>query len=121
MSQVCFSIPISKPDPGRRVAVALQSVLSSLKPGPTSAPTVLCVGSDRATGDSLGPLVGSMLVERLSGMVFCTFEQPVHAANLNKPHAPRPLHHNPGRRRMPGTKKEVGTIIVKGPPRPDLA
>lgn len=104
--------------------MALQSVLSSLKPGPTSAPTVLCVGSDRATGDSLGPLVGSMLSwNGFSGMVFGTLEQPVHAANLEQT-----LMLLDGRcttilgvDACLGTKKDVGTIIVsKGPLRPGL-
>ena len=44
----------------------------------------LCIGSDRATGDSLGPLIGYKL-ERLAGferLVVGTLERPVHAVNL---------------------------------------
>jgi putative sporulation protein YyaC len=45
----------------------------------------LCVGSDRSTGDSLGPLVGTMLKERnIPFPVYGTLEQPVHALNLKK-------------------------------------
>lgn len=45
----------------------------------------LCIGSDRSTGDSLGPLVGyklqhSSAERRLLG----TLEQPVHAINLEE-------------------------------------
>lgn len=51
------------------------------------APTVvLCIGSDRSTGDSLGPLVGSLLLaqglprERVAG----DLALPVHASNLRR-------------------------------------
>ena len=44
----------------------------------------LCIGSDRATGDSLGPIIGYKLKQRrLScAYVYGTLEQPVHAKNL---------------------------------------
>ncbi|MCM2676442.1 spore protease YyaC [Alkalicoccobacillus plakortidis] len=45
---------------------------------------ILCVGTDRSTGDSLGPLIGSKL-EILSLQhfhVYGTLEYPVHAMNL---------------------------------------
>ena len=45
----------------------------------------LCIGSDRSTGDSLGPLVGYKL-KRTKGeayRVFGTLTQPIHAVNLN--------------------------------------
>lgn len=45
---------------------------------------ILCIGTDRSTGDSLGPLVGYRLsrYHTLSAMVFGTLEKPVHAGNL---------------------------------------
>lgn len=45
---------------------------------------ILCIGTDRSTGDSLGPLVGYRLsrYHTLSAMVFGTLDQPVHAENL---------------------------------------
>ncbi|WP_082231999.1 spore protease YyaC [Halobacillus massiliensis] len=45
---------------------------------------IVCIGTDRSTGDSLGPLVGSMLSEqRLQTFhVYGTLEEPVHALNL---------------------------------------
>jgi putative sporulation protein YyaC len=44
---------------------------------------VLCIGSDRYTGDSLGPLVGSLLTEQgCSCIIFGTLDHPVHAGNL---------------------------------------
>jgi putative sporulation protein YyaC len=43
---------------------------------------VLCIGSDRYTGDSLGPLIGTYLQEKGIGNVHGSLEQPVHAGNL---------------------------------------
>ena len=50
------------------------------------APVLLCIGSDRVTGDSLGPMVGSALEERYkkSIPVFGTLKMPVHALNLEE-------------------------------------
>ena len=44
----------------------------------------LCIGTDRSTGDSLGPLIGYKLKQmKLPGaVVFGTLERPVHAMNL---------------------------------------
>jgi len=51
---------------------------------------ILCVGTDRITGDSLGPLTGHKLQELLqksnlacSPIVYGTLETPVHALNVN--------------------------------------
>lgn len=46
-------------------------------------PVVLCIGSDRVTGDCLGPIVGQMLVERgANAFVYGTLARPVTALNL---------------------------------------
>ena len=46
-------------------------------------PVVLCIGSDRVTGDCLGPIVGQMLVERgANAFVYGTLNRPVTALNL---------------------------------------
>lgn len=50
---------------------------------------ILCVGSDRSTGDSLGPLVGSFLIgesytSRNDIEIWGTLEKPLHAKNINK-------------------------------------
>ncbi|MEQ8201087.1 MAG: spore protease YyaC [Syntrophomonadaceae bacterium] len=43
----------------------------------------LCIGTDRATGDCLGPLVGTLLQGRLPGVnLFGNLEYPSHAINL---------------------------------------
>ncbi|KAB7705663.1 spore protease YyaC [Bacillus aerolatus] len=45
----------------------------------------LCIGSDRSTGDSLGPIIGSMLKEKqFPYPIYGTLEEPVHALNLEK-------------------------------------
>lgn len=45
---------------------------------------LLCVGTDRSTGDSLGPLTGTILSQKcLPGLVILgTLEKPIHAENL---------------------------------------
>lgn len=42
---------------------------------------VLCIGTDRVTGDSLGPFVGDRL-EQYGREVYGTIHRPVHAKNL---------------------------------------
>ncbi|MEJ8547362.1 spore protease YyaC [Brevibacillus borstelensis] len=47
---------------------------------------IVCIGTDRSTGDALGPLVGSKLLsyKPLSMHVYGTLEDPVHAMNLGE-------------------------------------
>lgn len=86
---------------------------------------VVCIGTDRSTGDALGPLVGTSL-RQLDGdalRVFGTLDDPVHAANLADV-----LRRLPGRGSEPfvlavdaclGQSDQVGTIAVgPGPVRP---
>jgi putative sporulation protein YyaC len=45
----------------------------------------LCIGSDRATGDCLGPIIGyklSKYTRHYNYLVYGTLEEPVHAKNL---------------------------------------
>lgn len=45
----------------------------------------LCIGSDRATGDCLGPVTGHILMKSQKNLpVFGTLSSPVHAQNLGK-------------------------------------
>lgn len=46
---------------------------------------VVCLGTDRSTGDSLGPIAGSSLRKFRSSLfdLFGTLEEPVHAMNLD--------------------------------------
>ncbi len=44
---------------------------------------ILCIGTDRSTGDSLGPIVGTLLTEKYHiSNVFGSLDNPVHAVNL---------------------------------------
>ncbi|WEG16976.1 spore protease YyaC [Alkalihalophilus pseudofirmus] len=45
---------------------------------------IVCIGTDRSTGDSLGPLIGTKLSEKKLQRfhVYGTLEKPVHAVNL---------------------------------------
>lgn len=47
---------------------------------------IMCIGSDRSTGDSLGPLVGYKLqkYEFKNVYVYGSLESPIHATNLKK-------------------------------------
>ena len=61
--------------------------LESRKPAPFPFPIDRelvwgCVGTDRITGDSLGPFVGTMLTEAGVPNVYGTIDHPVHALNL---------------------------------------
>lgn len=45
----------------------------------------ICIGTDRSTGDSLGPLVGYKInnIKQKNVSVYGSLEKPVHAKNLN--------------------------------------
>ncbi|AEG17034.1 sporulation protein YyaC [Desulfofundulus kuznetsovii DSM 6115] len=47
---------------------------------------LLCIGTDRSTGDCLGPLVGTRLASSNQDLfaVYGTLDQPVHASNLQE-------------------------------------
>ena len=64
------------------------SLYKLLLPELSARPLVfLCIGTDRATGDCLGPLLGHRLNESCYGSfyeVYGTLEDPVHAKNLQE-------------------------------------
>jgi putative sporulation protein YyaC len=64
---------------------ALTDLLSELEQN-FSDLVILCIGSDRSTGDSLGPLVGSMLedLNTKNAVILGTLNKPVHALNLKE-------------------------------------
>jgi putative sporulation protein YyaC len=66
-------------------AEQLANELTSYFPVITSRPIVfVCIGTDRSTGDSLGPLTGTLLAEKNipSFFVYGTLDDPIHAVNL---------------------------------------
>lgn len=45
---------------------------------------IICVGTDKCIGDSLGPIVGSMLIEKgIPLTIYGTLDNPIHALNLS--------------------------------------
>ncbi|MDX8363258.1 MULTISPECIES: spore protease YyaC [Bacillaceae] len=71
-------------DDGHAINSLATKLLSSL-PQKIQQPIVfVCIGTDRSTGDSLGPLVGSKLEEKnlTHFHVYGTLEDPIHAVNL---------------------------------------
>jgi putative sporulation protein YyaC len=85
----------------------------------------ICIGTDRSTGDSLGPLIGTLLDEKkLSTFhVYGTLEDPIHAVNLDdKLKEIKAKHFNPiiiGIDACLGRLKSVGVIQVgEGPVKP---
>lgn len=55
---------------------------------------VVCIGTDRVSGDSLGPMVGTFLEEECSGLqVYGTLKEPVHAQNIENTIAFLQEHH----------------------------
>jgi putative sporulation protein YyaC len=86
---------------------------------------IVCIGTDRSTGDALGPLTGSFLQE--AGLklfhVFGTLEEPVHAMNLDKVlHSIETTFHHPfiiGIDACLGRLASIGEIKVhSGPVKP---
>lgn len=89
---------------------------------------ILCIGSDRSTGDALGPLVGSMLcgmkLENVN--VYGTLESPVHALNLEQTFVAVKARHDNGIilavDSSLGAKKNVGCLqLGRGSIRPGAA
>lgn len=64
-----------------KMKTRLEEVFSDARSRPS---IILCIGTDRSTGDSLGPLIGTYLsrlgLPKLT--VLGTLDQPVHATNL---------------------------------------
>jgi putative sporulation protein YyaC len=109
-------------DASTEVALAVLSAAADM--GGAKALSVVCVGTDRSTGDSLGPLVGTLLrASHFRGSVMGTLDHPVHAENL----AALPIKalaagcHVLGVDACLGDRSEIGCIMVRhGPLRPGL-
>lgn len=68
----------------RKEIEAMSRKLESMLPGDVSKVAFLCIGTDRSTGDSLGPLVGRYLKRRGIPNVIGTLHEPCHAVNLQE-------------------------------------
>ena len=61
--------------------------LLSMLPEEIEVPIIIvCIGTDRSTGDSLGPLIGTFLKEKGKSPfhIYGTLEDPIHAVNLEE-------------------------------------
>ncbi len=79
-----LKIPYNEPSVTNRLAQRLESQLAPL---PLDRRIVIvCVGTDRSTGDSLGPLVGTTLFREANPQfdLYGTLDEPVHAMNLTE-------------------------------------
>lgn len=77
-----YRVEYTHPRAADLCAEKLTQALSTFPPG--SELVCLCIGTDRSTGDSLGPLVGTMLEKMAipSLRIYGTLDEPVHAVNL---------------------------------------
>lgn len=86
MNRPSGPLKVNARDPGASIVLAagLNRYLSSA--GPSRPVVTVCIGTDRSTGDCLGPLTGTLVSEGLDGKAFVygTLEQPVHASNLQE-------------------------------------
>lgn len=65
------------------VGKRLRELIAKPSHTPGTEIVVVCIGTDRSTGDSLGPLTGTKLASlRLPVPVYGTLDSPVHATNL---------------------------------------
>ena len=85
MDKTVYYIDNSHTNAARELSHVLKHCLSVI-PHPWEDLVLLCIGSDRITGDSLGPVCGQQLSYLLgpNGFVYGTLSHPVHALNLTE-------------------------------------
>lgn len=81
-----INIKTDEPFAVQRFCTTLHTMVREIIPQIISPLVILCIGTDRSTGDSLGPLVGSKLSKQHfeNVFIFGTLDNPVHATNLVK-------------------------------------
>jgi len=79
-----FKIDHTAPNATFSIVDNIKKTLSGMLPDQELV--IVCIGTDRSTGDSLGPLVGSKLqnYNMKNVHVFGTLDNPVHAMNLSE-------------------------------------
>ncbi len=105
---ICFS----------RIERLVYAQFINMNPGFERDIVYLCIGTDRATGDCLGPIVGTRLKTMFArNNVYGTLENPAHAANLQQVREEIALHYaNPlivAIDASLGNTKRIGYINVK--------
>ncbi|MCM3173569.1 spore protease YyaC [Paenibacillus sp. MER 99-2] len=124
-SQELTSLKIPHTDPGVHSAIIHRLMFHLYKAHSLQNVVIVCIGTDRSTGDCLGPLVGSALAKWDSPLfhLYGTLDEPVHAMNLQETlHKIQATHHNPyviGIDACLGQSSSVGCIqVVNGPLKP---
>ncbi len=84
MEKTVYYIDSSQPDAAIQLGQSLLSCLKTIE-RPWQELVILCIGSDRITGDCLGPICGQKLsrLKARKSFVYGTLTQPVHALNLS--------------------------------------
>lgn len=79
-----ISFHMDEPDAALSFGKSFQQLLLDHSRDKIQPKIVVCIGTDRSTGDCLGPLIGSKMAEtNHTGLeVFGTLDEPVHAGNL---------------------------------------
>src|SRR5690606_639406 len=117
-----FRIPHDQELADHHIALRITSML----PATINQPIIIfCIGTDRSTGDCLGPLIGTKISEKgLSHFhVYGTLDEPIHAVNLQeKIDEMNKRYTNPfiiGIDACLGRLKNVGSITIgEGPIKP---
>jgi len=87
-------------------------------------PIIICIGTDKCIGDSLGPIVGTLLQkEDLPFNIYGTLDDPIHAVNLKEKlhfiYDKHPSHFVIAIDACLGSKDSIGKIQIKlGPIHP---
>lgn len=77
--------PVTGLDRTKLNGIELQGFFTGIRlDHPREAITFLCIGTDRSTGDALGPLVGTRLTELGFAGVIGTLREPCDATNLER-------------------------------------
>ena len=102
----------------RENSLEIKNAITSLYK--TQMPVIVCVGTDLVTGDSFGPLVGTLIKNKLQGksFIYGTLDSPITAKevgvlynNLKKLH---PLSKVLVIDAAVGVEEDVGTVKIKG-------
>lgn len=79
-------VHVDDPLASTRLSIQVEKILQQLYTNKYDNIALICIGTDRSTGDSLGPLVGTHLgkISSQKFEVYGNLENPVHAMNLKE-------------------------------------
>lgn len=83
-----YSLKFNTPRASIDFSLMLNEYINTYYVHPYKELIILCIGTDRSTGDSLGPIIGHKLSNSFSRYsdvhVYGTLDKPVHAKNLQE-------------------------------------